>query len=118
MSATGAELEPGAYGNLCPLCTAKAPRATQTFGKPQSCLESGIGLLEKTVVLPNYIERFHNTLRQRVGRLVRRSLSFSKKLSNHLGAIWDFIHYCNAALTIWVITMHDYRLLNWHLTIS
>ena len=100
MSATGAELEPGAYGNLCPLCTAKAPRATQTFGKPHSCLESGIGLLEKTVVLPNYIERFNNTLRQRVGRLVRRSLSFSKKLSNHLGAIWDFIHYYNAALTI------------------
>jgi hypothetical protein len=100
MSATGAELEPGAYGNLCPLCTAKAPRATQTFGKPQSCLESGIGLLEKTVVLPNYIERFNNTLRQRVGRLVRRSLSFSKKLSNHLGAIGDFIHYYNAALTI------------------
>ena len=55
---------------------------------------------KKTVVLPNYIERFNNTLRQRVGRLVRRSLSFSKKLSNHLGAIWDLIHYYNAALTI------------------
>ena len=47
----------------------------------------------------NYVERFNNTLRQRVGRLVRKSLSFSKKLSNHLGAIWDFIHYYNATLS-------------------
>ncbi|PSO77342.1 MAG: hypothetical protein BRC40_02005 [Cyanobacteria bacterium QH_8_48_120] len=38
----------------------------------------------------NYIERFNNTLRQRVGRLLRQSLSFSKKLSNHIGAIWYF----------------------------
>lgn len=44
------------------------------------------------------IERFNNTLRQRVGRLVRKTLSFSKKLSNHLGAIWDFVHYYNASL--------------------
>jgi insertion element IS1 protein InsB len=28
----------------------------------------------------NHIERFNNTLRQRVSRLVRRALSFSKKL--------------------------------------
>lgn len=28
----------------------------------------------------SYIERFNNTLRQRVGRLVRKTLSFSKKL--------------------------------------
>ena len=30
----------------------------------------------------SYIERFNNTVRQRVGRLVRQTLSFSKKLSN------------------------------------
>jgi insertion element IS1 protein InsB len=35
----------------------------------------------------NHIERFNNTLRQRVSRLVRSALSFSKKLSNHIGAI-------------------------------
>ncbi|BAC89794.1 gsl1853 [Gloeobacter violaceus PCC 7421] len=29
------------------------------------------------------IERFNNTVRQRVGRLVRKALSFSKCLSNH-----------------------------------
>lgn len=46
----------------------------------------------------SYIERFNNTLRQRVGRLVRKTLSFSKKLSNHIGAIWNFVHHYNASL--------------------
>ena len=42
----------------------------------------------------NHIERFNNTLRQRVSRLVRETLSFSKKLANHIGAIKHFIcHY-------------------------
>jgi insertion element IS1 protein InsB len=42
----------------------------------------------------NHIERFNNTLRQRVSRLVREALSFSKKLANHIGAIKYFIcHY-------------------------
>jgi IS1 family transposase len=48
----------------------------------------------------NYIERFNNTLRQRISRLVRKTLSFSKKLSNHIGAIWYFIHEYNASLSI------------------
>ncbi len=42
----------------------------------------------------NHVERFHCTLRQRVARLARATLSFSKKLSNHIGAIRYFIcHY-------------------------
>src|ERR671919_524486 len=42
----------------------------------------------------NHLERFNNTLRQRVSRLVREALSFSKKLANHIGAIKLFIcHY-------------------------
>jgi insertion element IS1 protein InsB len=42
----------------------------------------------------NHTERFNNTLRQRVSRLVREALSFSKKLANHIGAIKLFIcHY-------------------------
>jgi len=42
----------------------------------------------------NPIERFNNTLRQRVSRLVRDTLAFSKKLTNHIGAIKYFIcHY-------------------------
>jgi len=39
----------------------------------------------------NHVERFNCTLRQRVSRLVRATLSFSKKLSNHIGAIKYFI---------------------------
>jgi insertion element IS1 protein InsB len=42
----------------------------------------------------NHVERFNNTLRQRVSRFVRETLSFSKKLANHIGAIEYFIcHY-------------------------
>jgi len=43
----------------------------------------------------NHIERFNNTLRQRVARLVRETLSFSKKLAHHIGAIKYFICYYN-----------------------
>jgi len=43
----------------------------------------------------NHIERFNNTLRQRVSRLVRVALSFSKKLANHIGAIKLFIYHDN-----------------------
>jgi insertion element IS1 protein InsB len=43
----------------------------------------------------NHIERFNNTLRQRVSRLVRETLSFSKTLANHIGAIKYFICYYN-----------------------
>jgi insertion element IS1 protein InsB len=48
----------------------------------------------------SYIERFNNTLRQRVSRLVRKTLSFSKSLANHIGAIWYFIHHYNASLLL------------------
>jgi insertion element IS1 protein InsB len=42
----------------------------------------------------NIIERFNCTLRQRVSRLVRECLSFSKIMRNHIGAIKYFIcHY-------------------------
>lgn len=44
--------------------------------------------------LTAYIERFNCTLRQRASRLVRKSLSFSKSIENHIGAIKYFIcHY-------------------------
>lgn len=46
------------------------------------------------------IERFNGTLRQRVSRLVRKTLSFSKKIENHVGAIWYFIHHYNRTLPI------------------
>lgn len=48
----------------------------------------------------SYIERFNNTMRQRVSRLVRRALSFSKKLENHIGAVWYFVHHYNQSLLV------------------
>jgi IS1 family transposase/transposase-like protein len=47
----------------------------------------------------NHIERFNCTLRQRVFRLVRATLSFSKKLSNHIGAIRFFLCRYNVEVT-------------------
>ena len=38
----------------------------------------------------NHLERLNNTIRQRVSRLVRKALSFSKSLENHIGAIKYF----------------------------
>jgi insertion element IS1 protein InsB len=50
--------------------------------------------ISKLARTTNHVERFNNTLRQRVSRLVREALSFSKKLANHIGAIKMFIcHY-------------------------
>ena len=46
----------------------------------------------------NVIEPFNCTLRQRVSRLVRQTLSFSKSLSNHIGAIKYFICHYNQVL--------------------
>ena len=42
----------------------------------------------------NHLERLNNTIRQRVSRLVRKTLSFSKVLENHVGALkYFFCHY-------------------------
>jgi insertion element IS1 protein InsB len=46
----------------------------------------------------NAVERFNCTLRQRVSRLVRAALSFSKKLAHHIGAIKYFICHYNQEL--------------------
>ncbi len=45
--------------------------------------------------LTSGIERFNCTLRQRVSRLVRKTLSFSKKLENHIGAIKYYLCHHN-----------------------
>ncbi len=39
----------------------------------------------------NHIERFNLTLKQRVLRLLRKTLSFSKKIENHIRAIWNLV---------------------------
>ncbi|MBP0001362.1 MAG: IS1 family transposase, partial [Cyanobacteria bacterium SID2] len=46
----------------------------------------------------SHIERFNNTLRQRIFRLVRKTLSFSKKLENHIGVILTFLHHYKECL--------------------
>jgi insertion element IS1 protein InsB len=43
----------------------------------------------------NHIERFNNTLRQRLARLVRRTLSFSKKRLMHKISLYLFLHDYN-----------------------
>jgi len=48
----------------------------------------------------NHIERFNNTIRQRCSRLVRKTLAFSKKLENHVGAIKYFICHYNKYLAL------------------
>ena len=48
--------------------------------------------------LTAYVERFNCTLRQRAARLVRKTLSFSKSLTHHIGAIKYFICHYNKQL--------------------
>jgi insertion element IS1 protein InsB len=47
----------------------------------------------------HYTERFNKTLRQRVSRLVRSTLAFSKKVDNHVSAIRYFICHYNLTRT-------------------
>jgi IS1 family transposase len=55
--------------------------------------------ITKQVRKTNHIECFNNTLRQRMSRLVHETLSFSKKLAHHIGAIKYFIYYYNLTTT-------------------
>ena len=43
----------------------------------------------------NHVERFGCPVRQRCGRFVRKTLSFSKCDRNHTGALWYFIRLYN-----------------------
>jgi IS1 family transposase len=49
----------------------------------------------KEAGLTAHVERFFNTLRQRCARFVRKTLSFSRKLENHVGALWYFVREYN-----------------------
>lgn len=70
---------------------------TPIFGRlmqpccPRRDIERWVKKQEKQVV----VERFNNTLRQRVSWLVRKTLLFSKSLENHIGAIWYFVYAYN-----------------------
>jgi insertion element IS1 protein InsB len=52
----------------------------------------------KDVGLTNHVERFFGTLRQRCGRFVRKTLSFSKCALNHIGALWYWVRWYNQSL--------------------
>src|SRR5262245_26627302 len=75
-------------------------RAQATFYTDQYAVYTGVipaaqhKAITKQARTTNHIERFNNTMRQRVSRLVRDTLAFSKNLANHIGAIKYFIcHY-------------------------
>ena len=57
--------------------------------------ESQHRVITKKARKTNHVERFNCTLRQRVSRLVRSMLSFSKKSNNHIGAIKFFLSHYN-----------------------
>ncbi len=47
-----------------------------------------------------HVERWNNTLRQRLARFVRKTLSFSKSDEFHEIALKLFIHHYNSALPV------------------
>jgi len=76
-----------------------------TFHTDQYGVYKGIIPAERHIAITkkarktNHIERFNNTLRQRLSRLVRDTLSFSKKVEDHIGAIKFFICHYNLEKT-------------------
>ena len=49
----------------------------------------------KEAGLTAHVERFWCTVRQRCSRFVRKALSFSKCILNHVGSLWYFIRQYN-----------------------
>ncbi len=95
------ENQPANYGLPYQTLISNVPSLIQIFGKRNITVipDERHRAVGKETGLTNHIERLNNTFRQRVARLVRASLSFSKKLNNHIGAIWYFVHGYNAELT-------------------
>jgi len=60
--------------------------------------KSSHSMLGKDSGQTNHVERFNNTLRQRLARYVRKSLSFSKKESWHNIVTKLFIFYYNISV--------------------
>ncbi len=48
----------------------------------------------------NHLERLNNTLRQRLGRLTRKTLAFSKSWENHVGCLRYFLDDYNRRIDI------------------
>jgi len=77
------------YGLFYQRFISNLPLPIQIFGKLiKQLFPINVTLaVGKEIGLNNHIERLNNTFRQRVSRMVGESLSFSKKLNNHIGAI-------------------------------
>lgn len=60
-----------------------------------------------------HVERWNNTLRQRLARFVRKTLSFSKSWSMHQACLDLFLHRYNHACTL---RLEHVRSLRWHAT--
>jgi IS1 family transposase len=87
---------------------AKMPHAYRqhaTFYTDQDVVYTGVipaaqhRAISKLARQTHHRERFNNTWRQRVSRLVREALSFSKKLAHHVGALQLFICHDNLTRT-------------------
>ncbi|HCF26946.1 MAG TPA: hypothetical protein DEV81_06990 [Cyanobacteria bacterium UBA11049] len=79
-----------------PMCRDRSVIAGQPMSRsyPASGITQSVKKLGKRATQ----SRFNCTLRQRVSQLVRKTLSFSKKLDDRIGAIWNFYHRYNASL--------------------
>ena len=86
------------YGNHCHQSTVNALFVTLIFGLHMSRFFPKTDAVGKESGKTNRIERSNLTLRQWISRLVRKTLSFSKKIEAHIGAIWNFIHNYNAEI--------------------
>ena len=85
---------PGVY-RQCAVCYTDFWKAY--VGVIPECRHRSVG---KETGKTNHIERTNCTLRQRVSRLVRKSLSFSKIIEHHIRAIRYFIWDFNLALLV------------------
>jgi len=85
------------YGSRCRQYTVNVLFVIRIYGlhTMKFCQQKDTVQWKKKVNKTSHIERFNLAMRQRVSRLVRKTLSFSEKPENHIGAIWNFIHHYN-----------------------
>jgi len=71
--------------------------ATPIFGRPirRSSQKSSTAQSARKLGKPRVLERWNNTLRQRLARFVRKTLSFSKSLLMHYACLNLFLHRYN-----------------------
>ena len=69
---------------------------TATSGKlTRRCLSQTHQSVGKDSGETNHVERWNNTLRQRLARFVRKTLAFSKSEVYHKAALKLYLHYYN-----------------------